>query len=189
MLTMSKPSSRVGVMLVFIQRRIIIQRVGIYLGLGSNIGDREDNLRHALSALKASEVLPCRSAALYSTEPRDFENQPWFLNTVVEVLTSLEPQYLLQACLALETSAGRIRTIPSGPRAIDIDILLYDEVIVTAEGLRIPHPRFRERRFVLVPLVELAPEAVDPVSGRTMRQLLDVCSDTGVVQHYGDPLL
>ena len=176
-------------MWVFIQRRIIINRVGIYLGLGSNVGDREENLRQALNALNMNEISPCRAAALYSTEPRDFEDQPWFLNTVVEVNTSLEPERLLRSCLAIETSAGRIRTIPRGPRAIDIDVILYNEIILSTEGLKVPHPRFRERRFVLVPLVELAPDAVDPISGRTMRQLLDECSDTGVVRRYADPLL
>ena len=186
---MSKPSSGVGVMWVFIQSRIIIQRVGIYLGLGSNLGDREANLRNVLMALSMKEVFPFRSAALYSTEPRDFEDQPWFLNTVVEARTELDPDALMRACLAVEAAAGRERTTPKGPRVIDLDILLYDGTVLMTSGLTIPHPRFRERRFVMVPLVELAPDLIDPVSRLTMRQLLDVCSDTGVVQRYADPLL
>ena len=189
MLTMSKPSRSVGVMWVFIQSRIIIQRVGIYLGLGSNLGDREANLRNVLSALRNREVNPRQSAALYSTEPRDFEDQPWFLNTVVEVRTGLDPDALMHACLAIEADAGRERTTPKGPRVIDIDILLYEAFVLTTSGLKIPHPRFRERRFVLVPLAELAPDFIDPVSHQTMRQLLKVCPDAGVVQRYAGPLL
>ena len=176
-------------MWVFIQSRIIIQRVGIYLGLGSNLGDRASNLRDALNALRHSEVFPRRSAALYSTEPRDFEDQPWFLNTVVEVSTTLDPEALLHACLAIEVAAGRERTTPKGPRVLDIDILLYKDVILTSAGLKIPHPRFRERRFVLVPLVDVAADLIDPVSRKTMRQLLEACTDAGEVQRVAAPLL
>ena len=161
----------------------------IFLGLGSNLGDREANLRNVLSALAAKAIFPCRSAALYSTEPRDFEYQPWFLNTVAEVRTGLDPEALMRACLAIEAEAGRERSIPKGPRVIDLDILLYDGIVLTTAGLTIPHPRFRDRRFVMVPLAELAPDVIDPVSRLNMRQLLDVCSDTGVVQRYADPLL
>jgi 2-amino-4-hydroxy-6-hydroxymethyldihydropteridine diphosphokinase len=163
--------------------------MGIYLGLGSNVGERETQMRRVLESLQYRHVTPLRTASLYSTEPRDFEEQPWFLNTVVEVQTALEPASLLQQCLAIEEQAGRIRAIPKGPRVIDIDILLYNDRELTGTGLKIPHPRFRERRFVLVPLVELAPGMVDPVSGLTMLQLLEACPDTGVVQRVANPLL
>src|SRR5689334_20210557 len=99
--------------------------VEIYLGLGSNIGDREAQLRSAVRALEQQEVTVRRCASLYATEPRDFEDQPWFLNTVVEVRTLLEPEPLLQRCLEIEKNAGRVRDRVKGPRPIDIDILIY----------------------------------------------------------------
>jgi len=163
--------------------------MGIYLGLGSNVGDREAQMRQVLQSLQQRDITPLRTASLYSTEPRDFEEQPWFLNTVVEVQTTLDPSALLHQCLAIEEEAGRVRAIPKGPRVIDIDILLYNDLELAVSGLKVPHPRFRERRFVLVPLVELAPGQVDPVSGLTMLQLLDACPDAGVVQRVANPLL
>jgi 2-amino-4-hydroxy-6-hydroxymethyldihydropteridine diphosphokinase len=163
--------------------------VGIYLGLGSNVGDREANLRSVVKSLAERDVTVWRSASLYSTEPRDFEAQPWFLNTVVEVRTLLEPEPLLRECLRIEEAAGRVRETPKGPRTLDIDVLLYKERILQIPGLKIPHPRYRDRRFVLVPLAELAPDLADPVSALTMQQLLDLCPDPGTVQRVGNPLL
>lgn len=163
--------------------------MGIYLGLGSNVGDREAHFRAALKALADGDITVWQCASLYSTEPRDFEEQPWFLNTVIEVRTLLEPEQLLRQCLRIEAASGRVRTTPKGPRPLDIDILLYKERILSIPGLKVPHPRFRDRRFVLVPLAELAPDLADPVSGLTTRQLLDLCPDTGTVQRYADPLL
>ena len=132
-------------------------------------------MRQVLQSLQQRDIRPLRTASLYSTEPRDFEEQPWFLNTVVEVQTALDPSALLHQCLKIEEEAGRVRAIPKGPRVIDIDILLYNDRELAVAGLKVPHPRFRERRFVLVPLVELASGQVDPVSGLTMLQLLDAC--------------
>lgn len=161
----------------------------IYLGLGSNIGDREAQLRTAVVALGQEGVTVRRSASLYATEPRDFEPQPWFLNTVVEVRTLLEPEALIQHCLEIERKAGRMRDQSKGPRPIDIDILLYRDRLIDQPNLIVPHPRYRQRRFVLVPLAELVPNLSDPVCGLTMQQLLDLCPDTGEVRRYGDPLL
>ena len=163
--------------------------VGIYLGLGSNMGDREGNLRSVVKSLADRDITVWRSASLYSTEPRDFEDQPWFLNTVIEVRTLLEPEPLLRQCLEIEEAAGRIRGTPKGPRVLDIDILLYKERILQIAGLKIPHPRYRDRRFVLAPLAELVPDLADPASGLTMRQLLDLCPDKGEVHLVGNPLL
>jgi 2-amino-4-hydroxy-6-hydroxymethyldihydropteridine diphosphokinase len=163
--------------------------VSIYLGLGSNVGDREASLRGVVKSLADRDIKVWRSASLYSTEPRDFEDQPWFLNTVIEVRTLLEPEPLLRQCLEIEVAAGRIRGTPKGPRVLDVDILLYKERILEVEGLKIPHPRYRDRRFVLVPLVELAPDLADPASSLTMRQLLDLCPDKGEVHLAGKPLL
>ncbi len=161
----------------------------IYLGLGSNIGDREAQLRAAVKALGERGVTVRRSAALYVTEPRDFKDQPWFLNTVIEVRTLLEPGALLRESLDIEKAAGRVRDYSKGPRPIDIDILLYRDRVIAQSELIVPHPRYRERRFVLIPLVELIPDVPDPACGLTMRQLLDLCPDTGVVRRYGDALL
>jgi len=163
--------------------------VDIYLGLGSNIGNREDHLRRAIAALVERDVQVRKTASLYSTQPRDLEEQPWFLNTVIEVRTLLEPRPLLEQCLEVERQAGRVRETPRGPRCLDIDILLYRDRIIDEAGLVVPHPRFRERRFVLVPFAELAPNVADPVCGLTVQQLLDLCPDEGEVRPYGPPLL
>ena len=163
--------------------------MGIYIGLGSNVGDREAELRAAVKALQGRGIPVWKSASIYATEPRDMEDQPWFLNTVVEVRTLLEPEALMQQCLEIEREAGRVRDVPKGPRPLDMDILIYRDRILDVPGLTLPHPRYRERRFVLVPLVELAPDLTDPVSGLSMQQLLDFCSDTGTVRRHGDPLL
>ena len=163
--------------------------MGIYLGLGSNVGDREAQLRLAVAALKEREIMPWKSASLYWTQPRDVEDQPWFLNTAIEVRTLLEPESLMAQCLEIERISGRIREIPRGPRSLDIDILIYKDRIVDLPQLSIPHPRFRERRFVLAPLAELAPDLPDPVSGLTIAQLLDLCPDDGVVRRESKGLL
>jgi len=163
--------------------------MGIYLGLGSNVGDLEAQLRFAVAALKDKNVIPWKSASLYWTQPRDVEDQPWFLNTAIEVRTLLEPESLMEACLEVERMAGRIRDVPKGPRPLDIDILIYKDRIVDTPHLSIPHPRFRDRRFVLTPLAEIAPDLPDPVSGLTMTQLLDLCTDEGVVRRENKGLL
>jgi 2-amino-4-hydroxy-6-hydroxymethyldihydropteridine diphosphokinase len=160
----------------------------IYIGLGSNVGDREEQIRSGMKSLQDRNITVHRSASLYWTEPRDLEDQPWFLNTVVEVRTLLEPEALLQQCLEIEKALGRVRDVSKGPRPLDIDILLYKERILALPGLTVPHPRYRERRFVLVPMVELAPDVGDPVCGLTMRQLLDLCQDKGEVRFYSGPL-
>jgi 2-amino-4-hydroxy-6-hydroxymethyldihydropteridine diphosphokinase len=130
-----------------------------------------------------------KSASLYSTEPRDLEDQPWFLNTVVEVRTELQPADLLEQNLAIERAAGRVRDGSKGPRPVDIDILLYKGAIISTARLTVPHPRYRDRRFVLQPLAEIAPDLNDPVCGLSMRRLLDLCADSGRVELYGPPLL
>src|SRR5262245_54397517 len=99
--------------------------MGIYVGLGSNIGDREEHLHEAVKALSERNISVWRSASLYWTEPRDLEAQPWFLNTIVEVRTLLHPEALLRECLEVEKAAGRVRDVPKGPRPLDVDIILY----------------------------------------------------------------
>jgi 2-amino-4-hydroxy-6-hydroxymethyldihydropteridine diphosphokinase len=161
----------------------------IYLGLGSNMGDREGSLRAAVAALQQAGATVARSASLYATEPRELESQPWFLNTAVEVRTGLEPAALLELCLAIERAAGRVRNQSKGPRTLDLDILLYKDRIIDTPDLTVPHPRYRERRFVLQPLAEMDPGFPDPLCGLTFQQLLDLCPDSGKVELYGPPLL
>lgn len=144
----------------------------VYLSLGSNIGDRAALLRQAVEALQAAGVEVLRSSSLYETEPMGLREQNWFLNMVVECRTELFPLQLLRRLKKIENSLGRKRIIPNGPRTIDIDIILYGRAVMAVPALEIPHPRFRDRRFVLAPLAELAPELRDPITKRTIAALL-----------------
>jgi len=134
----------------------------VFIGLGTNLGDDlERNLRNALAAIG---TLPgtgvVRVSSFLTTEPWGATDQPRFLNAVAEIRTQLEPLPLLQALKQLENDLGRVPTYRWGPRAIDFDIILYGERVVDIPGLRIPHPRYRERAFVMTPLREIAPEKV-----------------------------
>jgi 2-amino-4-hydroxy-6-hydroxymethyldihydropteridine diphosphokinase len=149
----------------------------VYLALGSNIGDRRVNLETAIGRLAAEspEIEVVRSSSIYETEPRDNPAQAWFLNMVVEARTALFPMQLLGRTQRIETEMGRRRSptaAPKGPRIIDIDILLFGKFVMDTPKLTIPHPRIEERRFVLEPLAEIAPELRHPVLRRTMRELL-----------------
>jgi 2-amino-4-hydroxy-6-hydroxymethyldihydropteridine diphosphokinase len=144
----------------------------IYLGLGANIGDREASLRTALDQLDAPDLRLRRVSSLYETEPIGFREQPWFLNLAAEFETELSPDQLLHRMQKVEMDMGRTRTIANGPRTIDIDILLYGDSAIKTEELEIPHPRYRERRFTLAPLAELNPDLRDPITGRTMSEML-----------------
>ncbi len=143
----------------------------VFLSLGTNLGDREANLRNAITAL-APQVRGTRESPVYETAPWGFEDQPSFLNMVVEGETDLPPLELLKFLKTLETELGRTPTFRYGPRLIDLDILFYDDLILQTPELTIPHPKLHERTFVLMPLVDLAPDFVHPVLQRTIADLL-----------------
>jgi 2-amino-4-hydroxy-6-hydroxymethyldihydropteridine diphosphokinase len=158
-----------------------------YLSLGSNLGDRAGYLRRALDMLHTSpgiEVM--RASGLYETAPVGELNQPEFLNLAAEIETVLEPLELLNACKTIERRLGRLPGPQWGPRTVDIDIVLYGLDRVAEETLEVPHPRFRERRFVLAPLAEIAPDAVDPVTQKRVAQLVMDPACSGAVRRLSD---
>lgn len=144
----------------------------VYLSLGSNLGDRAAMLRQAIAALPGVGVEVVRTSSMYETEPMELREQSWFLNMAAECHTDLFPLQLLRRLKKIEASLGRKRIVRNGPRTIDIDIILFGRAVVSMPALEIPHPRFRERRFVLEPLAELAPDLRDPVTKRTVADLL-----------------
>jgi 2-amino-4-hydroxy-6-hydroxymethyldihydropteridine diphosphokinase len=153
----------------------------VYLSLGSNLGNRETNLQTAIAKLDNFGKVE-KASSFYETEPVEFTDQPWFLNCAVEMTTSLQPRQLLDAVLQIERSMGRRRIEPKGPRTIDIDILLFGDASVNEPGLQIPHPAMHERRFVLEPLAEIAPEVRHPLSRVAVRDMLLEISDGPVVK-------
>jgi 2-amino-4-hydroxy-6-hydroxymethyldihydropteridine diphosphokinase len=146
----------------------------VYLSLGSNLGNREANLHHALDRLSSLGKVVAISG-FYETEPVEFTRQPWFLNCALVLETDKMPRQFLAAILGIERDLGRKRqaTQPKGPRTIDIDILLFGEAVINVPGLTVPHPALHERRFVLEPLAEIAPEVRHPVLKKMVRELLD----------------
>jgi 2-amino-4-hydroxy-6-hydroxymethyldihydropteridine diphosphokinase len=154
----------------------------VFLGLGSNLGDREAHLRSALVALGERGLRVRGVSSFYETEPVGGPPQGFFLNAVASGETELGAEALLAACLALEAEHGRVRGVRNGPRTLDLDILFYGDAVIARPGLRVPHPRLAERRFVLEPLAELAPELRHPESGLSVRELLARCPDASSVR-------
>lgn len=158
---------------------------GVFIGLGSNLGDRRALLARGLAALAGAGFGIARESSLYLTEPVDAPPQDWFVNGVAAGHTSLSPEELLAACLEVERALGRERAVYHGPRTLDLDILIYGDERRDGPGLTLPHPRMHERRFVLAPLCELAPDLRHPRLGVTMRELLARCPDTSRVVRLG----
>ncbi len=156
-----------------------------FLSLGSNLGDRLANLKRAIEKIEEpSQIMVTKVSPVYETEPVGHENQGWFLNLVLQVETSLEPFALLERLSSIEDQMGRKREKRWGSRNIDLDILLYDTRMVNSERLTIPHPRMHERRFVLVPLAQIAPKLRHPRLKKNIEELLVCCRDGSGVRPY-----
>ena len=163
----------------------------VYLGLGSNIGDRYANLEHAVSRIVALAGTLLGRSRVYETSPWGFDSNENFLNMALEIDTPLDASTLLATLLGIETEMGRVRSGEGySSRVIDLDILFYGSEIIDLPDLAVPHPFILSRRFVLTPLSEIAPSFIDPVTGITVSQLLSECKDDSSVELYtGDSLL
>lgn len=162
-----------------------IMSTEVYLSLGSNLGDREENIKQALAQLAAQTgVEVVKHSGLYESEPLYLRNQPWFLNCVIQLRTQLEVDRLLRLCQGIERHLGRKKGIRYGPRVIDIDILFYGQKVVRESNLQIPHPRLQERRFVLEPLCELNPQWEHPLLKKNIKQLLDEVGEGQKIRYF-----
>lgn len=143
----------------------------VFIGLGTNMGDRRANISRAIKELEKLDLVIRQTAPVLETAPVDYLEQDHFFNTICEIETELPPQRLLEALQQIELAMGRVKLIPKGPRIIDLDILLYDDLILNEKVLTLPHPGIKERWFVLDHLIELDAELVDPLTGRTYRAI------------------
>jgi 2-amino-4-hydroxy-6-hydroxymethyldihydropteridine diphosphokinase len=156
-----------------------------YIGLGSNLGNRKKHLELALTLLEKKGVSIIRISSLYETAPAGLRKQPVFLNMAAAAESNLYPDILLKTLKSIERRIGRKPSPPNHPRCIDLDILLAGNQVLSRPALIIPHPRMHERRFVLVPLAEISPNAFHPVLGLSVKRLLEHCPDTGFVRKSG----
>lgn len=151
----------------------------VYIALGSNLDNREENLQSAIK-LMPPDIQPLVCSPVYQTEPWGFVHQPAFLNQVIKVKTELEPEDLLQYLKLIEKEVGRKKTFRYGPRKIDLDILFYNDMVYDSPSLTIPHPRIAERGFVLVPLSDIAPDYIHPILSVSVKEMLTDLDDKGI---------
>jgi len=154
----------------------------VYIALGTNVGDREHNLRKAVRLLAQAGLCIARISSIYETEPVDYVDQPWFLNAVVEARTDFPARDLLHQLRGIESAMGSKKAFAKGPRLMDLDILLYGDDTITTPELQVPHPRMLQRRFVLVPLAEIAPNLRHPSWPAAASQTLACLKDPSVVR-------
>lgn len=144
----------------------------VYIGIGSNLGDRKENCLRAIELLQKREIIVTKRSSLYETEPWGVKDQPLFLNMAIEIKTGLNPAELLKILKDIEREVGREESFKWGPRIIDLDILLFDNIILKTDNLEIPHPLMHERDFVLRPLCEIAPDIKHPILKLSMHELM-----------------
>ena len=155
--------------------------VKAYIGIGSNLGNKEENIRKAISLIKGKcKIL--KISSLYETEPIGHKEQDWFLNCAIEIGTKLKPQELLEFLLSIEKNLGRVRTIKNGPRTIDLDILFYGNKTINEDNLIVPHPRLHERLFILEPLKEICPNFVHTVLNKSIDELYSLVDKSEIVK-------
>jgi len=160
----------------------------VFLGIGTNLGKRENNLDAAIKRIEENIGPVLKYSSIYETEPWGFKAENQFLNMVIMVKTDLSPFFLLEQIMNIESSLGRVRSTERySSRIIDIDILLYEDIIIDDQNLKIPHPLLDKRRFVLVPLCEIAPGLIHPGLNKTMLELLEICEDRSNVRKYRPP--
>ena len=144
----------------------------LYISIGSNLRDREENCRNAIKLLKENGIAVKKQSRMYETEPWGIKDQPKFINMAIKVETDKKPEDLFRILKEIEKEIGRTETTKWGPRVIDIDILFYEDLILKTDNLEIPHPLLHEREFVLKPLCEIAPDKRHPVTGKTVREMV-----------------